>query len=63
MCAVSSFRPGTNRAGRRRTRRWSAIRLVAMVVLALGLYFLGLELWELWALTLLAIYLGWIFRQ
>jgi|YNPNPStandDraft_1061719.scaffolds.fasta_scaffold37398_2 hypothetical protein len=63
MCAVSPFRPGLSHRGRRQKRRWSALRLVAVIVLSLGLYFLGLELWELWALALLVLYLGWIFRQ
>jgi len=48
---------------KRRYRRWSALYIGAVAALAISLYLVGLELWELWALTLLAVYLGWCLRQ
>jgi len=63
MCAVPLPRKGLVRLFKRRYRRWSALYIGAVAALAISLYLVGLELWELWALTLLAVYLGWCLRQ
>jgi hypothetical protein len=46
----------------KRRRNWGALVLWT-VLLSLCVYLLGLEVWELWVMILLIIYLGWCFRR
>ena len=47
---------------RKHRRRWEAFSTL-LILVSLTLCLLGLQLWEIWLMLLLVIYLGWCLRR